>query len=261
MTSTNEQAKEAAPEPRRRRPGVLGRRTVGCVVALALGIGSGSLAMAPAAYSQADDGSVTVRVIRAVDTSGVWTPALEPGIAGVKVTLTDDAGAGIEGVTAADGTVTLTPAAGETTNGKYRVQVVNPKPGVLYPAFASRQGLDGAPNQLSSNEEFVDLSGGKNVAYTTGLWSPGDYCQKNAPLMTTCQPAAREGGAQRTLVSFPYDARGQDGVDVNVTDIATNADTGTLFGIAWNKVDKRVFSSAVAKRSTGYGPGGAGGST
>ncbi|MEE1809412.1 SdrD B-like domain-containing protein [Streptomyces sp. BE133] len=202
---------------------------------------------------------MTVRVIRAVDTSGVWTPALEPGIAGVKVTLTDDAGTGIEGVTAADGTVTLTPAAGETTSGKYRVQVVNPKPGVLFPAFASRQGLDGAPNQLSSNEEFVDLSGGKSVAYTTGLWSPGDYCQKNAPLMTTCQPATREGGAQRTLVSFPYDARGQDGVDVNVTNIATNADTGTLFGIAWNKADKRVFSSAVAKRSTDYGPGGAGG--
>ncbi|MEU9620928.1 SdrD B-like domain-containing protein [Streptomyces sp. NPDC048155] len=216
--------------------------------------------MAPAAYSQADDGSVTVRVIRATGTSGVWTPALEPGIAGVKVTLTpDDAGAGIEGVTAADGTVTLTPTAGKTANGKYRVQVVNPKPGALFPAFASRQGLDGAPNQLSSNEEFVDLSGGKSVAYTTGLWSPGDYCQKNAPLMTTCQPTTREGGAQRTLVSFPYDARGQDGVDIDVTNIATNADTGTLFGIAWNKADKRVFSSAVAKRSTDYGPGGAGG--
>ncbi|MFH8477007.1 hypothetical protein ACH4EW_31145, partial [Streptomyces sp. NPDC018000] len=202
---------------------------------------------------------MTVRVIRAVDTSGVWTPALEPGIAGVKVTLTDDAGVGVEGVTAADGTVTLTPTAGETTNGKYRVQVVNPKPGVLFPAFASRQGLDGAPNQLSSNEEFVDLSDGKSVAYTTGLWSPGDYCQKNATLVTTCQPATREGGTQRTLVSFPYSARGQDGVDVNVTNIATNTETGTLYGIAWNKADKRVFSSAVAKRTTDYGPGGAGG--
>ncbi|MFF9347805.1 SdrD B-like domain-containing protein [Streptomyces sp. NPDC014734] len=202
---------------------------------------------------------MTVRVIRAVDASGVWTPALEPGIAGVQVTLTDDAGTGVEGVTAADGTVTLTPAADEKTGGTYRVQVVNPKPGVLFPAFASRQGLDGAPDQLSSNEEFVDLSGGKNVALTTGLWSPGDYCQKNAPLMTTCQPTTREGGTQRTLVSFPYDARGQDGVDVNVTNIATNAETGTLFGVAWNKADKRVFSSAVAKRSTDYGPGGAGG--
>lgn len=199
-----------------------------------------------------------VRVVRAVDTSGVWTPALEPGMAGVKVTLTDDAGVGTEGVTAADGTVTLTPPAGETTNGKYRVQVVNPKPGVLFPAFASREGLDGAPNQLSSNEEFVDLSDGKSVEYTTGLWSPAEYCQKNAPLVTTCQAASTESGNPRTLVSFPYSARGQDGVDVNVTNIATNADTGTLYGIAWNKADKRVFSSAVAKRSTAYGPGGPG---
>lgn len=261
MTYTLDAARRATPEPRRPRSGVLGRRTLGCLGVLALGIGSGSLAMAPAAYSQAEQGSVTVRVIRAVDDSGVWTPALEPGIAGVRVTLTDDAGVGVEGVTAADGTVSLTPTADGDTNGKYRVQVVNPKPGVLFPAFASRQGLDGAPDQLSSNEEFVDLSGDKDVAYTTGLWSPGDYCQKNAPLVTTCQPATREGGTQRTLVSFPYSARGQDGVDVDVTDIATNAETGTLYGMAWNKADKRVFSSAVAKRTTDYGPGGAGGST
>lgn len=137
---------------------------------------------------------MTVRVIRAVDTSGAWTPALEPGIAGVTVTLTDDAGTDIEGVTAADGTVTLAPGASKATGGKYRVQVVNPQPGVLFPAFASRQGLDGAPTQLSSNEEFVDLSGGKSVSYTTGLWSPGDYCQKNAPLVASCQPPAPRAG-------------------------------------------------------------------
>ncbi|MFI8081634.1 SdrD B-like domain-containing protein [Kitasatospora sp. NPDC086009] len=224
---------------------------------MALGIAGCSLAVAPAAFPQSGDGSVTVRVVRAVDTSGVWTPALEPGLAGVTVTLTDDAGTAVQGATAADGTVTLAPAA-KLSGGKYRVQVVNPKPGVLFPAFASREGLDGAPNRLSSNEEFVDLSGGKNVAFTTGLWNPGDYCQKNAPLMTTCQPTSREGGAQRTLVSFPYSARGQDGVDVNVTDIATDAETGTLYGIGWNRSDRRVFSSALAKRTTDYGPGGAG---
>ncbi|MFG3052434.1 SdrD B-like domain-containing protein [Kitasatospora sp. NPDC048239] len=258
MTTTREQESGAARGPERRRPGVLGRRTVGGAAALLLGIGACSLLAAPAAFPQAADGTVTVRVVRAVDTTGVWTPALEPGMAGVKVTLTDDAGAGVEGTTAADGTVTLVPGT-KLTGGKYRVQVVNPKPGKLYPAFASRQGLDGAPNQLSSNEEFVDLSGGKNASLTTGLWSPGDYCQKNATLVTTCQPTTREGGTQRTLVSFPYSARGQDGVDANATNIATNAETGTLYGIAWSRADRRVFSSAVAKRTTDYGPGGAGG--
>ncbi|MFJ9610473.1 SdrD B-like domain-containing protein [Kitasatospora sp. NPDC101176] len=260
MTETSERTSGIARGPDRRRAGAPGGRTVGGAVVAVAGIGACLLAAAPSASPRAvDEGAVTVRVVRAVDTSGVWTPALEPGIAGVRVTLTDDAGAGVEGVTAADGTVTLAPAGTKLSGGRYRVQVVNPKPGVLFPAFASRQGLDGAPNRLSSNEEFVDLTGGRKVAYTTGLWNPGDYCQKNAPLVTTCQAAAREGGEQRTLVSFPYSARGQDGVDVNVTDLATVADTGTLFGIAWNKADRRVFSAATAKRTTPYGPGGAGG--
>ncbi|MBO1419564.1 SdrD B-like domain-containing protein, partial [Streptomyces sp. FH025] len=261
MTTTSEPMNGQARGPgwRRRGGGGSGRRAIGRVAALAIAVGSSSLAAAPAAFPQTGDGTVTVKVIRAVDTSGVYTPALEPGIAGVKVTLTDDAGVGIEGVTAADGTVTLAPASSKATGGKYRVQVVNPKPGVLFPAFASRQGLDGAPNQLSSNEEFVDLSGGKNVSYTTGLWNPGDYCQKNAPLATACQTATYQGGNQRTLVTFPYDMRGQEGPGNAATNIATDAETGTIFGLAWNKADKRLFSAATAKRTTDYGPAGSGG--
>ncbi|WP_234327403.1 SdrD B-like domain-containing protein [Streptomyces sp. NRRL WC-3742] len=249
MTTTREQTAAAK----------RGRRAVGRITAVAVGIGACSLAAAPAAHPQTQaDGTVAIRVVRAVDTSGKWTPVLEPGIGGVKVTLTDDSGNGIDGTTAADGTVTLSPAGTKATGGKYRVQVVNPKPGVLFPAFASRQGLDGAPDQLSSNEEFVDLSGGKTISYTTGLWNPGDYCQKNATLVTTCQPAGREAGSARTLVSFPYDARGVDGTDVHVTDISTKAETGNIYGIAWNKTDKRVFSTAQAKRTADYGPGGPG---
>ncbi|WP_234430827.1 SdrD B-like domain-containing protein [Streptomyces sp. NRRL F-4489] len=217
--------------------------------------GSCSMAAAPAAFPQTNDGTVTVRVVRAVDTNGVWSPALEPGIGGVTVTLTNDDGVGITGVTAADGTVTLAPGKARTPSGKYRVQVVNPEPGVLAPAFASRKGLDGAPDQLSSNEEFVDLGDGKHVTYTTGLWNPGDYCQKNAPLATACQPATQEPPSQRTLVTFPYHARG---LNTQTTDLATNAETGTLYGIAWSKPGKRLFSSAMAKRDTTYGPGGAG---
>ncbi|MFJ6138792.1 SdrD B-like domain-containing protein [Kitasatospora sp. NPDC092286] len=255
MTPRSEQTNGAAHGPGRRWSGLPGRRTIARSAALAVGIASCSLAVAPAAYPQADDGSVTVRVVRAVDATGVWSPALEPGIGGVTVTLTNDDGVGITGVTAADGTLTLAPGTARTASGKYRVQVVNPKPGVLFPAFASRQGLDGAPNQLSSNEEFVDLGGGKHVAYTTGLWSPGDYCQKNAPLVTACQPASNEPQSQRTLVTFPYNARG---LNTDTTDLATNAETGTLYGIGWSKPGKRLFSSALAKRDTTYGPGGAG---
>ncbi|MET8545209.1 SdrD B-like domain-containing protein [Kitasatospora sp. NPDC004799] len=258
MTTTSERTAGGARGPDRRRYGGFGR-TVGGAAALAVVIGTGSLAAAPAAFPAAGDGTVTVHVIRAVDTDGVWTPGLEPGMAGVKVTLTDAAGVAVEGTTAADGTVTLTPATGKLTGGKYRVQVVNPKPGVLFPAFASREGLAGGPTKLSSNEEFVDVSGGKKAELTTGLWNPGDYCQKNATLVSTCQNPPAEGDTPHTLISFPYSARGTAGTNFTVTDLATAGETGNLYGIAWNKADRRLFSSAQAKRTTKYGSGGPGG--
>ncbi|MFJ5925420.1 SdrD B-like domain-containing protein [Kitasatospora sp. NPDC092948] len=227
------------------------RRTVALAALLAAGIATGPAVSAPAATA---DGSVTVRVVRAVDESGTYSPALEPGLAGVTVTLTGQDGAVSTAVTAADGTVTLKPSK-STVSGKYRVDVVNPKPGVLYPAFAAREGLTGAPDKLSSNTEFVDLSGGKQATLTTGLWNPADYCQKNAPLATACQPSVAEPADRRTLLTFPYESRG---MNQDVTDISTNGDTGNVFGIAWNRDDKRLLSSAQAKRDAPYGPGGPG---
>ncbi|PJN21695.1 hypothetical protein CG736_32045 [Kitasatospora sp. CB02891] len=197
---------------------------------------------------------MTVQVVRAVDESGTWSgSALEPGMAGVTVTLTGQDGAVSAGVTAADGTVTLKPAKA-TASGKYRVDVVNPKPGVLYPAFAAREGL-AAPNGLSSNTEFVDLSAGKQATLITGLWNPSDYCQQNAPLATACQPSVAEPAGKRTLLTFPYRSRG---MNQNVTDLSTVGDVGNVYGIAWNRDDKRLFSSAQAKRDAPYGPGGPG---
>ncbi|MGW4384848.1 hypothetical protein, partial [Kitasatospora sp. NPDC004531] len=66
-----------------RRPAVL-------AAVLAAGIATGPAVSAPAATA---DGSVTVRVVRAVDESGTYSPALNPGLAGVTVTLTGEDGA------------------------------------------------------------------------------------------------------------------------------------------------------------------------
>ncbi|GLZ79961.1 hypothetical protein Afil01_47680 [Actinorhabdospora filicis] len=210
------------------------------------------------AVAAAGDGTVTVRVVREVNANGSWDQVLEPGMSGVTVNLTDDAGTTISGVTGSDGRVTLSPAGSALTGGKYRVQVINPKPGVLYSAFAAREGLTQAPNRLSSTEEFVDVSGGKTVAYTTALWNPADYCQKNATLVTACirgDVSPAEPGTARTLVSFPYNARG---VDNQTTNMATKAQTGALYGIGYSKQKKWIFSGAHAHRASGYGPGGAG---
>ncbi|MFD0351281.1 hypothetical protein ACFQ0M_45095 [Kitasatospora aburaviensis] len=47
---------------------------MGGAVALAVGIGACSLVAAPAAFPQTGDGTVTVRVVRAVDTDGGGRP-------------------------------------------------------------------------------------------------------------------------------------------------------------------------------------------
>ncbi|WP_051653456.1 SdrD B-like domain-containing protein, partial [Kitasatospora cheerisanensis] len=228
------------------------RRPAALAALLAAGLAAGPAASAPAATA---DGSVTVRVVRAVDESGTYNPVLNPGLAGVTVTLTGEDGAVRTAVTAADGTVTLKPAK-PTASGKYRVDVVNPQPGLLYPAFASRDAS--APNRLSSDREFVDLSAGKQATVVTGLWNPSDYCQQNAPLATACQPATTEPADGHTLVSLPYRTRRMNDARGEITDLATGVQTGTVFGLAWNREDQRLFSSAQAKAGTAYGPGGPG---
>ncbi|WP_405017670.1 SpaA isopeptide-forming pilin-related protein [Kitasatospora sp. NBC_00070] len=225
------------------------------MTAFAMTASVGVAVLGPASRAATGDGAVTVQVVREVNADGTWNgAALEPGMSGVTVTLTDDAGASISGTTAADGTVTLRPAATALAGGKYRVQVVNPKPGILYSAFAARDTFTATANRLSSTEEFVDLSGGKNVSYTTAFWNPGDFCQKNAPLVTACIRPTSDADTARTLVTFPYNTR-----DNTATTVSTEGVTGALYGIGWSKQKKWIFSGATARRNSVYGPGGAGG--
>ncbi|MGW4651007.1 MSCRAMM family protein, partial [Kitasatospora sp. NPDC004289] len=242
----------------RREPPSPGRKKA-LAAATVLAVCGSYLGLVPGgANADAGDGSVTVRVVREVNGNGLWDgTALEPGMSGVTVNLTDDAGTTVTGTTTANGTLTLSPAGSALVGGKYRVQVVNPKPGVLYSAFADRRGLSAAPGDLSSTEEFVDLSAGKNVSFTTAFWNPGDYCQKNATLMTACIRNNVSGDSgTRTLVKFPYNARGTNN---QTTDVSDKATTGSLYGIGYSKQKKWVFSGAHAHRGAAYGPLGQGG--
>ncbi|MER5889652.1 SpaA isopeptide-forming pilin-related protein [Streptomyces sp. NPDC001941] len=221
------------------------------------------LAAAPWAHAaDAGDGSVKVRVVREVNANGRWDSVLEPGMNQVEVRLTDDAGTTLTGKTGPDGTVTFNPATASPSlkGGKYRVQVMNPRPGTLFSAFADHQGLLRAnPTYLTSTEEFVDLTGGNNVEFTTAFWNPSDYCQKNAPLATACHRRdVKEGPADpdsHTLVTFPYNARGYKD---QTTVLAQHTQTGTVYGIGYSKQKKWIFSGAFARRGSGYGPDGAG---
>ncbi|WP_410644027.1 SdrD B-like domain-containing protein [Amycolatopsis sp. lyj-346] len=201
------------------------------------------------ALADASDGTLTVRVIRDLNGNGNHDPALETGVAGIPVKATDPGGGTATGTTGADGTVKLATAG--LAGGKYRVEASVP---------ASMPYLKPAPagGGLSSLIAFADVSGGKKADLTMGLWNPADYCQENPTLVTACQRNGIAPGIDataRSLVSFPFTARGTGSPP---TALATQGDTGTVYGIAYRKADKRVFSSAFAKRATAYGPGGPG---
>jgi len=230
---------------------VLVRSAVGIAAVAAL-VAASAAVVPPSATAGSGDGSLTVKVVRDINGNGTYEAALELGVPGASVLVTDPAGKTATGTTDAAGNVTV--GLGAVSGGKYRVQVNPPAGSVLQPAPAGAT--------LESNTMFVDVSGGKNVTVTTGLWNPSDYCQANPTLVTACQRATRKqdgssnvNDAARSLVTFPFTARGTTAP----AQIANQAATGAVYGIAYRKQDKRIFSGAFAKRLTDYGPGKQGG--
>ncbi|MBB5790277.1 SdrD B-like domain-containing protein [Jiangella mangrovi] len=222
--------------------------------------------------AQADpgDGLVTVRVVQEVNANGlVDSTIMEPPLIGVTVTLTDADGNTQTGTTDDDGLAVIDPTTGPLTGGNYRVDVTNPRPGTYFPGFAANGQSPQAdpvtaadlqnPNnaKLSTATEFVNVAEDEDAFVNTSFWYPAYYCQENAPVCDAVQPwdappQAVSQPTERTLISAPYRLNQQD------QPIATKADTGTVFGIAYDRERQRIFSAAYAKRGSGYGPGGPG---
>jgi hypothetical protein len=158
----------------------------------------------------------------------------------------------------ADGTVEIDTTTWTGSPGRYSVELLDwadkydpaTGQGFLQPSFAG-------PG-LSSHLGFVDLRNGNDATLNFGVWNPDDYCQDNPDLATPCQQAATKPGG-KTLMTFPYTSRGdtQDNPN-NPTVLANGTQTGTAYGVAYRKKDRRIFTGAYAKRHGDYGPGGPG---
>jgi hypothetical protein len=215
------------------------------VLALAGVLGVAGAPVTPPAIAGPADGTLTVRLVRDVNGNGSYEPALEVGVAGIPVTVTDPGGATAKGSTGADGVVKID--LGPVSGGGYRVEAVIPD---------SMPWLEPAPggNGLSALTDFVT---GPNPSITMGVWNPADYCQTNPTLAVACQRNSEKAGAQpdaRSVVTVPFTARGTQAA----TPVAGQGQTGSVSGLAYRKQDKRLFSAAFAKRLAPYGPGGSG---
>ena len=110
-----------------------------------------------------------------------------------------------------------------------------------------------------------------------GINYPADYCQKTGiMLVTPCYvngntqittdangnpvPADKQSALADALVSFPYEVSGVSGPsNFPVNHLATAGQVGSIWGMAYQRRSKKLFSTAVVKRHMSFGPGGPGG--
>ncbi len=238
----------------RRLPGLHAVRRQGAVLAVLLVAALAPLAVGPgSAVAGSGDGSLTVVVVRDVNGNGSHEPRTEVGVEGIAVEVTDGIGGVSQAVTDPDGTaaIDLSPL----TGGRYRVRTATPlltKP-YLQQTLVSLSSVAG---RLAPATSFVDVSNGADVTETVGLWDPSDHVGPDARYVTTEQPRRWNGGPslQPALVTFAAGQRNTGGI----TTEATWDQLGSTYGLAFDRATRTVYVGAMAKRHSGYGPGGGG---
>lgn len=113
------------------------------------------------------------------------------------------------------------------------------------------------------------VSGGTNVQFVNGastninlpVQDPGFYCHTMSPAMAIpCYLAGQSDGSfatEPTLVGFEYTSQGS--AEDDHVYFATNQETGTIWGLAYDRLSETLYTAAVAKRHSGFGPQGPGG--
>jgi SdrD B-like domain/Secretion system C-terminal sorting domain len=120
-------------------------------------------------------------------------------------------------------------------------------------------------NTYGTSVRFIS-GGATNVNYAIN--NPADYNADASPFSGTTMFTAIQytgnpagGGTSGTSIAFykfPYTNEGNTSPTgtppPNATDLATNAQIGTCYGVAYSKYATRVFTSAFMKRHAGFGP-------
>jgi len=112
---------------------------------------------------------------------------------------------------------------------------------------------------------FLAAPGGARTGHNFALNNPNDYVAGDNPKADTYvfqalqfggNPLAGTGDSrtQRALVKFPYNRAGTTALTTPAEVLATAAQVGSVYGVAYSKYAKKVFTSAFMKRHAGFGP-------
>ena len=151
------------------------------------------------------------------------------------------------------------------TNGAYSITAVTAGSYPLRLEFTSLPTYAGMGTPAGTDgRTTVQFINAPTCNANLGALDPTDYCQNNPKLVVPCYvygdplPAGSPSGARDALVGFDYATAGLMDM-TKMQHAATAAQVGTLWGVAYNKFTKKLFSSATVKRHAGLGPLGIGG--
>ncbi len=213
----------------------LGAAVIGVVQPAALAPIFGAPNVAAAA------GGISGTVYRDFNSNGVKDANETAGLSGVTVIAYDASGASVATATTNASGMYVLNLASVAIGAPLRIEFTG-LPADFQASFAG-----------GTNTQFVTASaGGLTVNYAVN--HPSDYCQGNPEFAVSCYRNGNNTTNVPALYRFSNTASG-----VNVPpSFATNNQVGSIWGLAYQRESKTLFSSAVLKRHVGLGPNGLG---
>ncbi|MBC7898560.1 MAG: hypothetical protein H7070_00780, partial [Saprospiraceae bacterium] len=209
-------------------------------------------------------GTITGRAFQDFNSNGTFEntggtdavpTAVDIGVASVTVSAYDAAGV-LRGsaATIANGTFSLTA----TGTGPYRLEFTNIPAGYIPSARSTDSVSGGSASDAGSTVQF--LADGITANVNLALVRAQDHCQDNPSL---CSQLYGVGSANQpeALFTIPYTAgstritggNGTDFTSPGNTSLATTDQIGTTFGLAYNRNDRIVYTSAFMKKHAKFG--------
>jgi hypothetical protein len=178
--------------------------------------------------------------------------AIDIGLGGVTVTAYDSGGTARGTATSCVGNGNPTAFCTGSNNGAYSLSATGTGPyRIEFTNLPSGSAPGASVGSNGSTVRFV--ADGSTANLDLAVSQPDDYCQNNPTLCTPVLRPGNQSGARSTAVSFPYNGA------ITPRTLANEAQTGGVWGVAYQPQKRTVFVSAMMKRHVGFGPLGTGG--
>ena len=190
---------------------------------------------------------ITGKVFRDFNGNGILDTGItgytENGVSGVKVTAFDAAGIEVtSAVTGSDGSYSLTTGIGE-----FRVEFTELAMGDFPTAYGSGSGTT------------VQFASGGATNVDLGVNYPSNYSATNNPkAITSGFIAGNQSGSSYNVATLWGISFAATGSNPGITGMGTAAQYGSIWGTAFSKSQKDLYTAAFTKRYVGFGPEGAG---